>query len=61
MDWVELKREGILETLTVVFVKLPSFDHFDPYTVAIAKLDGGRKSSCMVLKVTQEKLGSVKE
>jgi len=43
MDWVELKKEGVLETLTVVFVKPPSFDHFDPYTVAIARLDEGVK------------------
>ena len=41
MDWVELKKEGVLETLTVIFVKPPSFNHYDPYTVAIAKLDDG--------------------
>ncbi len=43
MDWVELKPEGTLETLTVIFVRPPSFGHFDPYTVAIAKLDDGPK------------------
>ncbi len=41
MDWVEISREGVLETLTVLFVKPPSFNHYDPYTVAIAKLDDG--------------------
>ncbi len=41
MDWVELKKEGTLETLTVVFVRPPSFSMHDPYTVAIAKLDDG--------------------
>ena len=41
MDWVELKKEGTLETLTVIFVKPPSFNQYDPYTVAIAKLDDG--------------------
>ncbi|ADC66081.1 protein of unknown function DUF35 [Ferroglobus placidus DSM 10642] len=41
MEWVELKKEGVLETLTVVFVRPPSFAMHDPYTVAIAKLDDG--------------------
>jgi hypothetical protein len=41
MEWVELSREGTLETLTVIFVKPPSFGSYDPYTVAIAKLDDG--------------------
>ncbi|MEM0204053.1 MAG: Zn-ribbon domain-containing OB-fold protein [Archaeoglobaceae archaeon] len=41
MEWVELKREGVLETLTVIFVRPPSFSAYDPYTVAIAKLDDG--------------------
>ncbi len=43
MDWVEMKREGTLETMTVVFVKPPSFGQYDPYPVAIAKLDDGPK------------------
>ena len=43
MDWVELKNEGILETLTVIFVKPPSFATYDPYTVAIATLEDGVK------------------
>lgn len=41
MEWVELKREGVLETLTVIFVRPPSFSAYEPYTVAIAKLDDG--------------------
>lgn len=41
MDWVELSRGGVLETLTVIFVKPPSYGGYDPYTVAIAKLDDG--------------------
>ncbi|MDI9645930.1 MAG: Zn-ribbon domain-containing OB-fold protein [Archaeoglobales archaeon] len=41
MEWVEIKREGTLETLTVIFVRPPSFGVYDPYTVAIAKLDDG--------------------
>jgi hypothetical protein len=41
VEWVELKNEGTLETLTVIFVKPPSFNQYDPYTVAIAKLDDG--------------------
>ncbi len=41
MEWVELKKEGTLETLTVIFVRPPSFSMHDPYTVAIAKLDDG--------------------
>ncbi|MFN3384755.1 MAG: Zn-ribbon domain-containing OB-fold protein [Archaeoglobaceae archaeon] len=41
MGWVELKREGVLETLTVIFVRPPSFSAYDPYAVAIAKLDDG--------------------
>ncbi|AGK61419.1 putative nucleic-acid-binding protein containing a Zn-ribbon [Archaeoglobus sulfaticallidus PM70-1] len=41
MDWVELSKEGQLETLTVLFVRPPSFANYDPYTVAIAKLDDG--------------------
>jgi len=40
-EWMELKREGVLETLTVIFVKPPSYSDYDPYTVAIAKLDDG--------------------
>ena len=43
MEWVELKNEGVLETLTVIFVRPPSFAGYDPYTVAIAKLDDGVK------------------
>lgn len=43
MEWVELKKEGVLETLTVIFVRPPSFSAYDPYTVAIAKLDDGVK------------------
>ena len=41
MEWVELKKEGVLETLTVIFVRPPSFEDYEPYTVAIAKLDDG--------------------
>jgi len=41
IEWIELKGEGTIETLTVIFVKPPSFNHFDPYTVAIARLDEG--------------------
>ncbi|WP_290596715.1 MULTISPECIES: Zn-ribbon domain-containing OB-fold protein [unclassified Archaeoglobus] len=41
IEWVELKKEGTLETMTVVFVKPPSFGQYDPYPVAIAKLDDG--------------------
>ncbi len=41
MEWVELKKEGTLETLTVIFVRPPSFSMHDPYTVAIARLDDG--------------------
>jgi hypothetical protein len=41
MEWVELSKEGVLETLTVLFVKPPSFGKYNPYTVAIAKLDDG--------------------
>jgi len=41
IEWVELKNEGVLETLTVVFVRPPSFGAYDPYPVAIAKLDEG--------------------
>ncbi len=41
MEWIELAKEGVLETLTVVFVRPPSFSNYDPYTVAIAKLDDG--------------------
>ncbi len=41
MEWIELSKEGILETLTVIFVRPPSFAVYDPYTVAIAKLDEG--------------------
>ncbi|MEM4574675.1 MAG: Zn-ribbon domain-containing OB-fold protein [Archaeoglobaceae archaeon] len=41
MEWIELKKEGILETLTVIFVRPPSFSMHEPYTVAIAKLDDG--------------------
>ena len=42
-EWFELKKEGILETLTVIFVKPPSFSAYDSYTVAIARLDDGVK------------------
>ncbi|AIY90724.1 Zn-ribbon domain-containing OB-fold protein [Geoglobus acetivorans] len=41
MEWFELKKEGVLETLTVIFVRPPSFSAYEPYTVAIAKLDDG--------------------
>ncbi len=41
MEWIELSKEGTLETLTVIFVRPPSFGEYDPYTVAIAKLDDG--------------------
>ncbi|AIG97104.1 putative nucleic-acid-binding protein [Archaeoglobus fulgidus DSM 8774] len=41
IEWVELKNEGTLETMTVVFVRPPSFSAYDPYPVAIAKLDDG--------------------
>ncbi|WP_202318481.1 Zn-ribbon domain-containing OB-fold protein [Archaeoglobus neptunius] len=41
IEWIELKNEGTLETMTVVFVKPPSFGMYDPYPVAIAKLDDG--------------------
>ena len=41
MDWIELKKEGVLETLTIVFVRPPTFSHYEPYTVAIARLDDG--------------------
>jgi len=41
IEWVELKNEGTLETMTVVFVRPPSFSMYDPYPVAIAKLDEG--------------------
>jgi len=41
VEWVELKKEGVLETLTVLFVRPPSFSAYDPYTVAIARLDDG--------------------
>lgn len=41
MEWIELSRDGILETLTVIFVKPPSFESYEPYTVAIAKLEDG--------------------
>ena len=43
MEWVELKKEGVLETLTVIFVRPTSFSDHDPYTVAIARLDDGVK------------------
>lgn len=41
MEWVELKKEGVLETLTVIHVRPTSFSHYDPYVVGIAKLDDG--------------------
>lgn len=41
VEWVELRKEGVLETLTVLFVRPPSFSAYDPYTVAIARLDDG--------------------
>ncbi|MET1123717.1 MAG: Zn-ribbon domain-containing OB-fold protein [Archaeoglobaceae archaeon] len=41
MEWVELSKEGTLETLTVIFIRPPSFAMHDPYTVAIARLDDG--------------------
>jgi len=41
MEWVELKKEGVLETLTVIFVRPPSFSNYEPYAVAIARLDDG--------------------
>ncbi len=43
MEWVELSGEGTLETLTVVFVRPPTFAQYDPYVVAIVKLDDGVK------------------
>ena len=41
MEWIELSKEATLETLTVIFVKPPSFGEYEPYTVAIAKLAEG--------------------
>lgn len=43
MEWVELRKEGVLETFTVIHVRPTSFSQYEPYTVGIARLDDGVK------------------
>jgi hypothetical protein len=58
MEWVELSKEGVLETLTVLFVRPPSFAKYNPYTVAIAKLDSGvRITAWLKMDPTKAKPG----
>ncbi|BDC18816.1 3-hydroxybutyryl-CoA epimerase [Acidianus sp. HS-5] len=41
LEWIELPREGKLITYTKIYVKPPSFSHYQDYVVGIAKLDNG--------------------
>lgn len=41
IEWISLSGEGELETFTHVIVKPQSFQEYEPYTVAIAKLKEG--------------------
>ena len=41
VEWVELSKEAEIETYTHVVVRPGSFQHFEPYTVAIGKLKEG--------------------
>jgi len=41
MDWVELSGEGKIETFTHIPVMPATFQQYEPYTVAIARLKEG--------------------
>ncbi len=41
MEWIELSNEGEIETFTHVSVMPATFQHYGPYTVAIARLKEG--------------------
>lgn len=42
MEWVELTKEGVLETFVAAFLKPQGFEHFEtPYIIAIARVPEG--------------------
>jgi len=43
IEWLPLSGEGEIETFTHVIVKPQSFQEYEPYTIAIAKLKDGVK------------------
>ena len=57
MEWVELSREGVVETFTHIPVKPASFQSYGNYTIAIAKLKEGVR---VLAWLTDAKLEDVK-
>ncbi|MEM2794047.1 MAG: Zn-ribbon domain-containing OB-fold protein [Candidatus Methanomethylicia archaeon] len=41
IEWIPISSEGEIETFTHVVVKPQSFQEYEPYTIAIAKLKDG--------------------
>ena len=57
MEWVELGEEAEIETFTYIPIKPASFQSYDNYTIAIAKLNEGVR---VLAWLTDAKLEDVK-
>jgi len=57
MEWIELSNEAELETFTHVMVRPATFQHYEPYTVAIGRLKEGVK---VLAWLTGAKLSEIK-
>jgi len=59
MEWVELSGEGKIETFTHIPVKPATFQSYDDYTIAIARLKEGVRVLAWLtgVKLTDTKVG----
>jgi len=59
MEWVKLSGEGEIETFTHIPVKPPTFQSYDDYTIAIARLKEGVRALAWLtgVKLPDTKVG----
>ncbi len=43
LDWIEVPKEGILETYTIITIKPTTFQHYEDYVLAIASFENNVK------------------
>ena len=48
VEWIELPREGVLETFTRVYAKPQGYEDFEPYIIAIARVGDVRVMGWLV-------------
>jgi hypothetical protein len=56
VEWVELPKEGVLITYTVIYTKPYTFGHYQDYTVGIARLSNGVQVLAWVREKDPKKL-----